>query len=132
MGLMRLGPMLRDSHGLSTRSCSKVRGDTLAFMKNLDGGWSRAHFDHFARERIRRTVETAVENDVVIDVHFGARPLAQVKPFGRQRPQSGTIKRREQTRPRSFTFAKGALVQLDEQLADRQVEFPNIEKLPVS
>ena len=131
MGLMTFGAMLALRKASALPVLAQVGSDPSAPVKDLDGGGRRANFHHLLHQNVRYAVEVPVKGNVVIDVDGGARPLAHVETFARQRRQDGFFQVVKQTGPRSFALAERALVQPQKQFADRLVEFRQAEELPL-
>jgi hypothetical protein len=122
MRLMAFRPVLFLGEHLTSSTTAEMRSHTLSSVKDLYGGRCGAHFYQFMDPRIGHAVKVGVEGDVIIDVHAGARPLAHVEPFGRQRTQRISFERRKHTGTRSFALPKRSLVQALEQFPDRTIQ----------
>jgi hypothetical protein len=92
-----VGPwtMIGNGDGVSMATCTQVRSHALTFIEDLDGGWCRAHFYQIVHQVVRHAVVVRIKSDVVIDVHAGAGPLAEVEGLRRKRGQRGFIHRCE-------------------------------------
>src|SRR3974377_732855 len=111
MGLMALGPMLLVCEDLLPSATTNVRSHSLSLVKDLYRGRGGSNLHQFVDQVVRNAVEIGIEGDVVINIHPGARPLAQVKAFRWQRTQSVLLDRSEQTGARSFTLPERSMVQ---------------------
>ena len=85
MGLMTLRPMLVLADTLVAIPRTQMRRHPLAAMKDFDRRWSRAHFHRLACQRVRHAVPVPIECHMVIDVHAGLCPVAQIVTAGGQR-----------------------------------------------
>src|SRR5262245_23374535 len=129
MRLMVLRPVLFLRICLTSPTAAEMRSYTLSLVKDLHGRWCSSHFYQLLNQGVGHAVEVGVEGDVVIDVHAGARPLAHVKAFGRQRTQRTSFQRRKHTGTRSFALPEWSLVQPLEQFPNRAVNFFQPEEL---
>ncbi len=66
---------------LPARAAAQMRTDARSLVQDLDGRGRRVDLDQFVDQVIGHAVETAVEGDVVVDVHAGLGPLAEVERF---------------------------------------------------
>src|SRR5205085_4849857 len=103
-----------------------------ALMKDLDGGRGRANLHQIMHKVVRHAVEVGIESHVIVDVDAGARPLAQIERFHRQRLQYRFIESFEYTRAASLPLAEWPVIQFSEQLTNGSVEFIEREKPVVS
>src|SRR5579863_6775025 len=129
MRLMAFRPMLFLGEHLTSSMTAEMRSHTLFPVKDLYGGRCGPYFHQLLDQRVRHAVEVAIKGDVIIDVHAGARPLAHVEPFGRQRAQRTSFQGRKHTGARSFALPKRSLVQAFEQFPDRTIYFVQSEEL---
>jgi len=65
-------------------ACAQVRRHPLSLVEDLDRGRVRAHFHQLMHQVVRNAV-LGVEDDVAVNVHPSARPLAEIEWFGGQR-----------------------------------------------
>lgn len=76
---MRVWPVLFIGHCAAFRPVApRMRGNALTAREDLDHRLSRAHFHARTDEGDRHAVETMIESDVVVDVHLGAGPHAEL------------------------------------------------------
>jgi hypothetical protein len=79
-------------------------------VEKLYGGGRRAHLHQFLHQIVGHAVIVRVKDDVVVDVHPCARPLAEIERLGRKRVKRGLVESRELGYPRAFAFTEGPLV----------------------
>src|SRR3984957_12051970 len=70
---------------VSMATRTQMRSYALTFIKDLDGRRCRTHFHQVVHQVVRHAVVVRIKSDVVIDVHSGAGPLAEIKRLGRKR-----------------------------------------------
>ena len=129
--LMALGSMLVDGRGFIGLAAAGMRSHALAAVEDLHRGQRRADLHHLPGQHVGHAVVVEVDLDVIVDVDARRRPLLELKAFARQRPQRGPVQLLEQAGATARALAKGPLVELIEQLADRLVEFGQTEELPM-
>jgi len=61
---------------------TQMSSNALTFIEDLDGRSCRAHLHQLLHQVVRHAVIVGVERDVVIDVHAGAGPLAEIGKVG--------------------------------------------------
>ena len=62
-------------------ACARVQRHPLALVEDLDRGRVRAHFHQLMHQVVRNAVVLGVEDDVAVNVHPSARPLAEIEWF---------------------------------------------------
>jgi len=82
MGAVRLRTVLGIGHHRESLGDPHMRGHAAAAMEDLKGGRRCAQLHRFAYQRVGNTVEAALKNHVVIDVHRGSRPYRQIETGG--------------------------------------------------
>ena len=76
---MRVWPVLFVGNGGAFAAVTAlVRRDALTAREDLDNGLRCPQLDSRADQCDRHAVEAVVECDVVVDVHLGARPHAEL------------------------------------------------------
>jgi hypothetical protein len=116
---------------LPASAAAQVRSDARAFVQDLDRGGCRADLDQFMHQVVGHAVEVGIERDVIVDVDAGARPLAQIEGFHRQRLQGGFVDGSPNCRARSILLTERPVIQLVQQFADGNIQFFEREELPI-
>ena len=110
--------MLIVGDSLPASAVAQVRRDACAFVQDLYRGGRGTDLDQFMHQVVGHAVEVRIERDVIIDVHPGPAPLAQVEWFRRERLQGRFVDRLPDRRPRSILLTERPMIQLVQQLAD--------------
>src|SRR5215468_3118025 len=100
-------------------------------MEDLDGRWRRAHLHQLVHQVVRNAVVVRVKGDVIVNVHSGTGPFAQVEPLGWERTQCGLVYRRELGRSGPLALAEWPLVDPVAQFPDSLVQLLNREEPPM-
>src|ERR1019366_2780171 len=99
--------------------------------KDLDRGQGRADLHHLPGQYVGHAVVVEVELDVIVDVDARRRPVLELIAFLRQRPQRRPVQFLKQAGPTTRPLAKGPLIELMEELADRLVKLGETKELPL-
>lgn len=70
-------------------------GHELALVEDLDGTRRQAHVDTLADEAVRHGVVRALDLDVVVGMHLGSAPLAELVAARGQRLEHRGVELRE-------------------------------------
>jgi len=123
MSAMRFRTMLGQGHRRVGFLGAGVGSYPCTPMKDLHRCRRGPHFHLLVDQLIGDTIEAGVEFHVIVDVDLGRQPdRGQLKPLGRQGPQSGPIDLQEQTLPATLPLLKGALIQLVQKFTDGAVQ----------
>ena len=111
---------------------AQVGGDPLAVVETLDRGGGDAHLDLLLHQAVRDAVVVTVGVDVVVDVDDRRLPLGELVAGGRQRLHGRAVDGLEGTLARACEFLERPRIQLDDQGANRGVEFCEREELAMA
>src|SRR5258708_8674137 len=107
----RFWSVLLDCRRLMRGFAACVRDHTQAVLEDFDRHPRGAHFDALARQRIRNAVVVVVDLYVIIDVHSGRLPTAELETLDRQRAQTRPIHAFQQAATRAFPLTEGTVIQ---------------------
>ncbi len=107
---MTPGPVLFIGDDLPASATAQVRSDAHAFVQYFCRGWRRTNLDQLVHQVVRNAVEVRIECHVIVDVDAGARPLAQIERFHRQRLQGRFVDRFPNACPRSIFLTERPVI----------------------
>jgi hypothetical protein len=105
---MLVGPMTAAGQALCSGFGSRVARDNLACVKDLNGMSGEAHIDPFADQPVRHRVICSGDLNVIIGVHLGLAPLAELVRSGRQELERRSLELLESSAARALDLFASA------------------------
>jgi hypothetical protein len=128
MGAMGGRHVGRVGRALPAPPAAAMGGNAAALEEDLDGGGGEADLDALVDELVRHAVVVGLHDDVVVDVHGGVAPLAQLVTGGGQRAQERAVELLEELAARDAEVLHEAVVEAGQQGPDRRVQLGHAEE----
>src|SRR5437870_883713 len=123
MALMRLGSVLGNGGGAIGQMAARMAGHAHTAMEDLYSRGGGAYLYLLLGELIRHAVPVVIKGHVVIDIDAMGLPIAVLVALCGQGTQHRFVEQFKLTSAGALTFAKWPVIQSDEQLRNRLVEF---------
>ena len=123
--------MLGDRGRTMRHSAAQMRRHAFAAQENLDGPGGDPRLDGLPDETVRNAVIVLGDLDMVVEIDATALPLRILVGLVRQCQQGRTIELVEELAPAASPTPQCAIVEIDQQAADRLVESRKREEAAV-